>query len=102
MVLNEQSGMYPDKPRHLSTTSVTDQAAQLDHLLKVAGAVVLDANKTWAELWAEFKQCVGRDGNALPQAPSFVPACGWPEFLDKVSLLKHYLDSIHRICNGQR
>jgi hypothetical protein len=28
----------------------------------------------------------------------FKPACGWPEFLEKLWLLKHYLDYIHRFC----
>jgi hypothetical protein len=31
----------------------------------------------------------------------FVPACGWPEFLEKMWLLKHYLDSVGRICRNK-
>ena len=31
----------------------------------------------------------------------FTPACGWPEFLAKMWLLKHYLDCTARMCQGQ-
>jgi hypothetical protein len=31
-------------------------------------------------------------------AKGFVPPCGWPELLEKLWQLKHYLDSIERIC----
>lgn len=72
---------------------------QLDHLLKVAGSISQDANKTWAEMWGEFKRLVTGGGMVVPEAKKgFVPECGWPEFLEKFWLLKHYLDSIQRIC----
>ena len=73
--------------------------SELEHLLKVADAVALDANKVWAEIWAEFKQIVTSGGLISPEVNNgFVPACGWPEFLEKFWLMKHYLDSIQRIC----
>lgn len=102
-MLNERSGNYPDRPRHLAAALTAEQTAQLDHLLKVASSVAQDANQTWANVWAELKICVGPNGAVAPQALSgFVPACGWKEFLEKMWLLKHYLDSIHRICNQPR
>jgi len=75
---------------------------ELDHLLKVAGSVSVDANQIWAEMWGEFRRLVTSSGMILPEAAQgFVPACGWPEFLEKFWLLKHYLDSIQRICERQ-
>ena len=72
---------------------------ELQHLLKVAGSVTADANKVWAEVWEEFKQIATSAGMVLPEASDgFVPSCGWPEFLEKFWLLKHYLDSVERIC----
>jgi hypothetical protein len=72
---------------------------QLDHLLKVAGSISQDANKVWAEMWAEYKHLTTGGGMVVPEAKEgFVPQCGWPEFLEKFWLLKHYLDSIQRIC----
>lgn len=87
----------PDEaPTIVPLTALT----QLDHLLKVAGSITQDANKTWAEMWAEFKQLTaGGSVVAADPGKGFTPACGWPEFLEKFWLLKHYLDSIQRICD---
>jgi hypothetical protein len=75
---------------------------QLEHLLKVSGSVAQDANKVWAEIWSELKQITTGGGMIVPEAKQgFTPACGWPEFLEKFWLLKHYLDSIQRICDGK-
>jgi hypothetical protein len=75
---------------------------QLEHLLKVSGSVAQDANKVWAEMWGELKQITTGGGLIVPEArQGWVPACGWPEFLEKFWLLKHYLDSIQRICDGK-
>jgi len=77
--------------------------AELDHLLKVAGSVSQDANQVWAEMWGEFRRIVTANGMVIPEAAAhFAPACGWPEFLEKFWLLKHYLDSIQRICERRQ
>lgn len=73
--------------------------AKMEHLLKVVGSVTEDANELWAEIWEELKQVATPSGMILPEAKNgFVPSCGWPEFLEKFWLLKHYLDSVERIC----
>lgn len=65
----------------------------------VAASVNRDALRTWAELWKELEQGVAPSGMLLPEAKSgFTPSCGWPEFLEKFWLLKHYLDYTHRLC----
>ncbi len=75
---------------------------QLEHLLRVAASVTQDADNVWAEIWSEFKPLVTADGMIRPEAgQGFTPACGWPEFLEKLWLLKHYLDSVQRICTKQ-
>ena len=89
--LNETPTVQPSSP-----------VDQLEHLLKVAGAVSQDANKAWAELWGELKRCAAPGGMILPEAQDgFVPSCGWPEFLEKFWELKHYLDGIQRICSKE-
>jgi hypothetical protein len=76
---------------------------QLEHLLKVAGSITHDANKVWAEMWGEYKRLVTGGGMVVPEAKEgFVPECGWPEFLEKFWLLKHYLDSVQRICERKQ
>jgi len=87
-----------EQPTIVPMTALT----QLDHLLKVAGSISQDANKVWAEMWSEYKHLVTGGGMVAPEAAAhFVPQCGWPEFLEKFWLLKHYLDSIQRICERQ-
>jgi hypothetical protein len=71
----------------------------LEHLLKVAASVTGDANRAWADIWGELKRMTTPGGMIRPEAKQgFVPTCGWPEFLEKLWLLKHYLDSVQRIC----
>jgi hypothetical protein len=83
--------------------SGNQRARKLDHLLKVAANTNRDAGKVWAELWSELKTLVGHNGVILPEArDGFVPECGWPEFFEKLWLLKHYLDSTHRICTERQ
>jgi hypothetical protein len=85
-----------EAPPMVSLTALT----QLDHLLKVAGSITQDANKTWADIWGDLKRLTTGSGLIVPEGEKgFVPACGWPEFLEKFWLLKHYLDSIQRICD---
>jgi hypothetical protein len=75
---------------------------QLEHLLKVADSVMCDAGQTWSELWAELQRCTTPNGLVGPEAKQgFVPECGWPEFLEKFLLLKHYLDAARRICHKE-
>ena len=103
--------MTPELRRRMSVVTRTNEPPsivpvtalrQLDHLLKVAGSISQDANKTWAEIWGEFKGITTGGGLVTPEAEKgFVPECGWPEFLEKFWLLKHYLDSIQRICDKQ-
>jgi len=62
----------------------------------VVGSVNDSALKVWAELWREFQQGVTPNGVVLPATErGFKPSCGWPEFLEKFWLLKHYLDYVH-------
>ena len=86
-------------PHHRNKEDGTHRQQQLEHLLKVALNVSKDANRTWAAVWDEMKHLVTPNGLVLPEAKEgFVPACGWPEFFEKLWLLKRYLDSAQRIC----
>jgi hypothetical protein len=88
-----------ESPAIVPLTALT----QLDHLLKVTGSIAQDANKTWAEIWGELRHLTTGGGLVVPEGEKgFVPECGWPEFLEKFWLLKHYLDSIQRICDRKQ
>jgi hypothetical protein len=61
-----------------------------------------DAAAVWAQLWGEIKPHVTPTGAVLPSLEKgFIPACGWPEFLERMWLLKHYLDQTSRICQDK-
>jgi len=91
----------PGRDRFLKSMHETP-VSQAEHLLKVAESVNQDAANTWAELWAQFKPHVTPGGMVTAEMQKgFVPACGWPEFLEKMWLLKHYLDSVGRICRNK-
>jgi hypothetical protein len=65
----------------------------------VVASVNDSASAVWAELWKELQGSVASNGMVTPgMEDGFKPACGWPEFLEKLWLLKHYLDYIHRFC----
>lgn len=65
----------------------------------VVATVDENALKLWGEIWKEL-QIGGTPPGSAPPAPeeAFRPACGWPAFLERLWLLKHYLDYIHRFC----
>ena len=76
---------------------------RLEHLRRVVGAVLQDAQITWGEIWRELQGQVTDGCMILPQAEKgFKPECGWPEFLEKMWLLKHYLDYASRFSNEQK
>jgi hypothetical protein len=103
MTVERQRRMYGEPtPDEQTTVLPFTPMFQLEHLLKVSGSVAQDANKVWAEIWSELKRVTTGGGMVVPEASQgFVPACGWPEFLERFWLLKHYLDSIQRICDGK-
>lgn len=68
-------------------------ARELQHFKNVTGSVMQDALNVWADLWGELQGSVTCGVMVLPEAENgFKPSCGWPEFLEKMWLLKHYLD----------
>jgi hypothetical protein len=94
---------HSSRRESLSTNPPADPVDGFEHLLRVAGSVNQDAQQVWAQLWNEIRPHVTAAGAASPDLEKgFVPACGWPEFLERMWLLKHYLDSVRRICQETR
>jgi hypothetical protein len=90
---------HSSRREQLNMRQPSELPNRFQHLLKVAGSVNADAQQVWAQLWSEIKPQVTAAGAPMPSLEKgFVPACGWPEFLERMWLLKHYLDSVHRIC----
>jgi hypothetical protein len=73
-------------------------AIELQHFRNIVGSVTQDALKVWVELWAQLEGRVVSGVAVLPEAKKgFEPSCGWPEFLEKMCVLRHYLDFTNRL-----
>ncbi|OGP57207.1 MAG: hypothetical protein A2V67_03400 [Deltaproteobacteria bacterium RBG_13_61_14] len=89
-----------EDPEH--TYQVVLPEDKLRHFRNVTGSVLQDALDTWGELWDEMQGTVTHGYLVTPPAAKgFQPQCGWPEFLEKMWLLKHYLDYAKRFCEGK-
>ncbi len=76
-------------------------ATELRHFKNVTSNVMQDALNVWADLWGELQGSVTCGVMVLPEAENgFKPSCGWPEFLEKMWLLRHYLDFARRFSEG--
>jgi hypothetical protein len=74
----------------------------LRHFRNVTRSMLEDSLRIWADLYAEFDGRVTYGSMITADAKKgFKPACGWPEFLEKMRRLEHYLDHARRICEGK-
>ena len=70
---------------------------ELRHFKNVTGSVMQDALNVWADLWGKLQGSVTRGVMVRPEVDNgFKPSCGRPEFLEKMWLLRHYLDFAKR------
>lgn len=75
---------------------------RLRHFQNVTGSVLQNALDSWGDIWQEFQGTVTYGQLVTPEAErGFKPKCGWPEFLEKMWLLKHYLDYAKKFCEGK-
>jgi hypothetical protein len=81
-----------------STPQNSSSMTELQSLKNVNNGLIQDALNVWSELWAEL------DGQAVPVSKSsfetesgFKPSCGWPQYLEKMWVLRYYLDFAKRI-----
>jgi len=76
--------------------------ARLRHFRGVAAGVLIDAEKVWEEIC-----CACQDPRTCEEILEGVggpteraPSCGWPEFMEKLHLLGHYIHYTRRLCDG--
>jgi hypothetical protein len=86
----------------LDTEPIETSDRALKNFRYVVAAVDEQAQRVWADIWEQLKGGVTPAGMVLPEVgqKGFQPSCGWPEFLEKFWLLKHYLDYMHRFAKG--
>ncbi len=77
----------------------------LRHFRNVTDSLVRGALDVWVSLWEELQERVSHGLMVLPEAEKgFIPfqaGGGWPEFLEKMWELKHYLDSAQRFIQQE-
>ncbi len=67
----------------------------------VIDSLLRDAQETWAEIWHELMGTITNGTIILADAEKGAkPKCGWAEFLEKLWLLKHYLDYTRKLAAG--
>lgn len=81
---------------------IVSQEDKLRHFRNVTSSVLQDSLDTWADIWNEMENSVTCGHLVSPDVmEGFTPNCGWPEFLEKLWLLRHYLDYAKRYCDGK-
>lgn len=65
----------------------------LKNFQQIIDNLLRDAQLTWAEIWDELMGTITNGTIILADAEKGAkPKCGWGEYLEKLWLLKHYLD----------
>ncbi len=80
-------------------SQILSPEAKLWHFKNVNRGVMQDALSAWEDLWADLQDSVTCGVMVLPEAKKgYKPSCGWPEFLEKMWLVRHYLDFSKKFC----
>ncbi len=79
-----------------------DPETMLRHFRNLSASMAGDALRLWADLYGEFEGTVTHGTMITADAKKgFHPRSGWPEFLEKMRLLSHYLDHLKRLAEGR-
>jgi len=98
-----------DGEQSRTIAQATSPEVEFKHFQNVVGNVTQDALNTWDEIWGELQHAAHSGVMIVPEAleelpggdpesagPVLKPSCGWPEFMEKMWLLRHYLDFLAR------
>jgi len=76
---------------------VSSSQVELAHFRSVTSSVVQDALNIWSDIWGELENDVACGAAVAPEdGKGFTPSCGWPEFLEKMWVLRQNLDFLAR------
>jgi len=76
--------------------------ARMRHFQGVSASVMDEAQKLLDEIWEQLQDPRTPEEiiDGVPLSEDALPSCGWPEFMEKLHLLGHYLDYTRRLCDG--
>jgi len=84
------------------TSEVTPEK-MIRHFRNINSALLQDALNTWGDVWDQLQGSLTHGVMVDPEVEmNFRPKCGWPELMEKMWQLRHYLDHTKRICEGRR
>ena len=102
MKKNAEARAENNDGEHYRRSEIDRVNARIRHFRGVAASVLIDAEKVWEEI---FRTC--QDPRTYEEilegveAPTErAPSCGWPEFMEKLHLLGHYVHYTKRLCDG--
>ena len=75
----------------------SSSTSELEDFKNVTNNLVQDALTVWADLWAELEGRIELDGAGNRNKNKLEPSCGWTDYLEKMWVLKHYLDFVKRL-----
>jgi hypothetical protein len=79
-------------------SKVSSPIDELQNFKNVNSSLMQDAMNVWADLWAELDGQVGSSKmEKTGIKENFEPSCGWSEFLEKMWVLRYYLDFSKRL-----
>jgi hypothetical protein len=82
--------------------AVLSPEQKLRHVRRVTDSVLQDALDAWGDIWDQLQGSVTHGFMISPEAEQNLhPQCGWPEFMEKLWLLRHYLDYLKRLSEGK-
>ena len=76
--------------------------ARIRHFRGVAAGVLIDAEKVWEEISraCQDPRTCEEILEGVEDSAERAPSCGWPEFMERLHLLGHYLHYTRRLCDG--
>jgi hypothetical protein len=75
----------------------------LQEFKNITNRMMQDALQVWAQLWGELESRVPSEGRELPSAAEKgTSSYEWSEFIEKMWLLRHYLDFTKRLSQQEQ
>jgi len=94
--------LVKDGKEEVQREAPLDQEERLRIWRNMTASMMDGALDKWTEIYKEFEgQVVSGVMVEKDASEGFVPECGWPEFLERMWSLHHYLDQMKRICEGK-
>ncbi|MEW6441454.1 MAG: hypothetical protein AB1640_11015 [bacterium] len=92
-------GNSPDTGREQPMEPLSPER-KLYHFRNITSSMAGDALRIWSDLYAELDGTVVCGTMITADAKKgFHPRCGWPEFLERMCLLRNYLDHLKRLAD---